>query len=441
MPTNKDLAWEALDKYYHLLSTAEAEGFAELTADQISNMRTICPEIKFEPRLLTHFDNHQQQPKIFKDNHLSLLPRERGSYVIGYFDPFRRIIGPKGQADFESYGDFPIERISSPKHLQSATTENRFNETMGMNWLANTGTLAKFVGEEDLMPTVAGRYAGGEWDYWVRSRGNLVRLSAENPQIEVDAGYESDSYLVLTEAKNSAVWEFCMRQLYFPFRAWKRRVSKPIRTIFVAIDGDDFYLVEYRFPEPEVFEAQLVGAKHYIIGGAGFTKRGLQRLHDDTSAEPEPNNVPFPQANSVPTVMDVIQFMAENPHANKNDIAEFVGFTDRQSDYYCHAAEYLGFLRKPGAGKPYELTKKGWDFCDATTKDSKRWMFAEAMMRRAVFREMFEKMAEDSDASTDRDLAIRIMKKHINFNTDGMYIRRAGTVTSWMKWMQALIQK
>ena len=68
-------------------------------------------------------------------------------------------------------------------------------------------------------------------------------------------------------------------------------------------------------------------------------------------------------------------------------------------------------------------------------------MFAEAMMRRAVFREMFEKMAEDSDASTDRDLAIRIMKKHINFNTDGMYIRRAGTVTSWMKWMQALIQK
>lgn len=374
-----DIAWDALDKRYHIVETATSEPYCFLSAEDIHKARGNYPSIKFEPRLLTHFDTRKQMPLLFRTNHLSVLPKDNG-YVIGSFDPFVKV--------GNDHDSIEVRRLPAAGF---ESFNNIVNEAMGINYAEACGFIEDFIGEGALTSTVSGRHGGGDWTYRILSKGHMLELSSGNPQIEVDGGYEGSKSLVLIEAKNRLVEEFCLRQLYFPLRAWKHRVTKPIRTIFLAISGSDYYFYEYVFPELGVFHGERSRAIHYIPDNQKISKAELLTAWKSSSAsENLDDGITFPQADTIETAMDVIsQIAAGNDTGNvvtADYLAEIYGFDRRQGLYYGDTAAYLGFASplKSGRYKCYVPAQRGKKFLELNGRGKKLEFFS-ALMERPVF--------------------------------------------------------
>jgi hypothetical protein len=60
----------------------------------------------------------------------------------------------------------------------------------------------------------------------------------------------------------------------------------------------------------------------------------------------------LPQANDLDKVIDVLIYIHYHPGCNYAEIAEYIGFTERQAKYYVDACEYLELIvgkRRPSA--------------------------------------------------------------------------------------------
>jgi hypothetical protein len=75
--SKNDIAWESLFETHHILDEINKNGVYKISAKVINTKR--------EARLMTKFDHHIQLPSIFKQNHLTIQPDSRGSYIIGRF--------------------------------------------------------------------------------------------------------------------------------------------------------------------------------------------------------------------------------------------------------------------------------------------------------------------------------------------------------------------
>ena len=171
-----DVAWEALEERYRIVEKAKEAPFFYLSAADIHAAGVEYPDIKFEPRLLTHFDTRKQMPILFNQNGLSVLPRGKG-YVIGSFDPFVRVGNDHDKIETRRLA--PVYGIESFGHI--------VNETMGINYAEACGFIEDFIGEGPICPTVCGRHGGGDWVYKIQSRGSLLELNSEKPQIDIGA--------------------------------------------------------------------------------------------------------------------------------------------------------------------------------------------------------------------------------------------------------------
>lgn len=433
MSRNIDKAWECLDAEYHILDIVEKDSFAEISAQQMHEMRgkVEYATIKFEPRLLTHFDNSNQQPKLFKDNDLSIMPTSRGSYVVGHFNPFVEI---GGDTDYDKIE----EKLLYPKgDWDSLSEQMLFNETMGLNYAESHGILEDFVGES-LNSTVAGRQSGGTWKYNVISNGEQATLSVDNPQIEIDGGYEGNNELVLVEAKNHLVSEFCLRQLYFPFRAWRERISKPIRTIFAVINGSDIYLYEYSFKDPETFEAELIKCCKYQIAVNRPTKEEVFKLFKNTSPKTEPA-ITFPQADSPSRTIDIIhRLVSSEPEdgleMTATGISELYGIHRRQGNYYGDAAVYFGYAQKHGNGTSYEPTKHAAQFAELNTQKQKKMHICQSVFELPVFHDAFGYYVATGEEMPKKEI-VKLISKYRNDLNEGTPARRSSTVSAWIKWI------
>lgn len=61
------------------------------------------------------------------------------------------------------------------------------------------------------------------------------------------------------------------------------------------------------------------------------------------------------QANSLDKLIDVLLFMLTHPDCTMEDVAEYIGFSQRQVDYYTNAIRYLGLLDQARKPTPYAL--------------------------------------------------------------------------------------
>ena len=75
MESKIDEVWEKLFDEYKILEKIEEHNFFSISAKEIKAKRV-------EPRIMTKFDSKDVLPKIFKKNHLTILPNSRGSYLI-----------------------------------------------------------------------------------------------------------------------------------------------------------------------------------------------------------------------------------------------------------------------------------------------------------------------------------------------------------------------
>ena len=243
-----DVAWEKLFAEHEILSHVERDGFFIISAAQIKKFR--------EPRLMTKFDHKINLPKIFSSNELSILPVTSDNYLISHFEAWH---------NFEPTNS-PVIQVTLPEYLQSLAFNNIVNEKIALNCALASGIIADFTGDENIFPTAAGHMSSGTFDFKVNdTRRNLSHAVHVNDlQIEFGTVLEGIKFLSLIETTLSLSDDFLIQRLYYPYRALRNKVNKPIKPVVLVCANGIFCLHEYAFTEPENYNSiALVQQKKY----------------------------------------------------------------------------------------------------------------------------------------------------------------------------------
>ena len=321
-----DRAWEQLFDKYHILDEISNNGSFTISAEQIKEFR--------EPRLMTKFDHKVNLPKVFADNGLAILPITRGDYIISSFGAYKEFETPSGN----------IQRVSIPAYIQSLMPQFLVSEAISLNCAYACGILNDFLEDEYIVSTVSGRMGSGDFEFDISTSFGTKQLSVSNSQIEIDAAYEGINYLSLFEAKRDLSDDFLVRQLYYPFRVWSSRVTKPVKPVFLIFSNGIFYLYQYQFEIPGSYNSlHLIKQKNYIIE-TEIALSDIENLLYTVRLTQEPD-IPFPQANSMARIINLIELLNAKP-MTKDDITSEYAFDSRQTNYYTDAGRYLGLIDK-----------------------------------------------------------------------------------------------
>jgi len=291
---NNQEAWEKIFEKYKIVEKILEQGYFIITSKQINDYR--------EARLMTKFDNSATLPDIFKKNNFSILPINRGSYIISNFKVYEK---------FET-NNKEIYKIDFPEYIRSIDFNNITSESIAVNSAYITKILEDFLEEEGLVPTVNGRMGSGDFKFNIlRNDKDSLEISVESSQIEIDGGYEGVESLTLIEAKNYISDDFMVRQLYYPYRLWKEKINKPVRTIYLVYSNGIFNVYEYEFKNLNDYNSiSLVKSKRYSIEDTEIEINDIQNVLSGTKIINEPE-ISFPQADKFDRIINLCELLQE----------------------------------------------------------------------------------------------------------------------------------
>ncbi len=418
-------AWEKLFDKYKILELVNKKGVFRIDADQIKEYR--------EPRLMTKFDTQQSLPDIFRKNKLGILPDTRGSYVIGNFNLYNKF--PDRMLSKEK-----VKIASIPSFIETLDINQITSESNAINAMSISSILTDFLDEKQLVPTISGKMASGKFSFYIHGeREKKHIINVERSQMEIDGGFEGTSSVALIEAKNIIHDDFLIRQLYYPFRTWKEKLNKRIRPVFLVYSNNLFRLLEYEFEDYEDYNSiKLLREGFYTLERDCIHLQDIISIEKEVREVSEPENVPFPQADSFDKVVSIIEHL-QYKSLTKFEIEEMFGFTSRQADYYFNAAKYLGLIDE-------FKNSEGILCCNASELGrrilehpykQRQLIFADAILQHKVFREVFN-IAVMSEEFPDKRYIQQIMKKY-KVCSDNLLERRASTVKGWIQWILKLV--
>ena len=419
-----DIAWESLFRKYDILGHIERAGQFQISAKQIKEVR--------EPRLMAKFDHTINLPQIFADNKLCILPITRGDYIISHFDAYHKFEPDNSQ----------ITKVSLPTYIQSLDSNNISSEAIALNCAVATGIIADFLGDEEIVSTVSGRMGSGIFDFNIRNlrSKNLSRVTVNNSQIEIDAAYEGIRSLGLFEAKRDLSDDFLVRQLYYPYRVWRSRMTKSVRPVFLVYSNGIYRIYEYTFIEPDNYGSiSLVQQKNYSVEDTTITFDDIQRVLHSVVRESDPQ-IPFPQANSFERVINICELL-DVQDLSRNDVTERYAFDARQTNYYTDAARYLGLIEKEKENDMplYRLTDKGRTILKMGYKQ-RQLAFCAAILSHGVFADTLQSYFKTGVMPQKNDIVQIMRKSHLyNIDKDSTYERRSSTIKGWVNWIVGLI--
>lgn len=423
--TKNEVSWQSifLDKNY--LEKLKKVDFFKITAKEINKFR--------EARLMTKFDSHEVLPETFKKNNLAILPISRGTYVVGPFKAYADIPSLSGK-------DTTVQKSIAygPGNLETIDFETITSEAVAINAAYLSQVLHDFVGATDLYLTTNGRLGSGSFEFNIDLHsGKTVSINVEKAQMEIDAGFEIDNALVLIEAKNILSETFLVRQLYYPYRYWKAKIKKPVRTVFQVYTNNTFYLFEYAFDDPKSYNSiKLVNAKAYQFRDREISIAEISEIAD-ASKPTEESNVNFPQANSFEIIISLCETILTSKEVYQREITEKFQFDKRQTSYYADACIYLGLIKKGNdeEGVYYFLTRSGRKTFQGIYSKT-QLSLVNAILSRPVFLSTYQKYRE-TGCRPDKDFVVSLMKKHPikPLNKETTYRRRADTVLAWIDWI------
>lgn len=428
MATKKTLldnAWEVLFQRHDIVQKVDDNGVFNISAAEINTVK--------EARLMTKFDHDANLPQIFKYNGLCILPDSRGTYVIGRFDCYQKLPGLKRE---------DIEDASLPSDLESLPTKDISSESIDLLCAYHAGMIKSTL-EEPLELTIFGRMATGKFDFSILDTGTQQprAITVNKAQCEIDGGYEGASCFALVEAKKGTVTDFNVRQLYYPFRLWSRNLIKPVVPVFFACSNEVYSFYVYRFNQLKNYNSlELVRARHYQIVPTEIEVADVRRILAQTKVQPEPDNVPFPQADKFERIIDLLTALASSEgFISRDKVTIDYDFDARQTDYYTSAGRYLGIiesLRSAEEGTVYQLTAKGMAL---TNKDarSRNLALVEILLSRRVFRAAMESYLKTGELPPVALVMKSMNDAKIPLN-ETTRERRAQTVIGWIRWIGGL---
>lgn len=420
--------WEHIFEQYPVLSAINSEGAFPITSSELNKISK--PLYGPDARNLVKYDHEVSLPPAFRRHNLALLPVGRGDFLIGPY----KIYAPLPDKDF-----VPVRTLEHDDQFESLERISSENDALMVAYYG--GAVSRAL-SESVQYTGGGKLGGPAFDMRVGT-SQKHRVSQEisvkkGVSIEIDALYEGASLIAAFEAKMKSVVDFNVRQLYYPFRALSVNHSKPVRTVFLTYSNEIFDLREFTFIEPDNMSSfRQLSRFRFTRAKTRVLPENLKDLSKALSKlEPEPVPYPFPQADSMERILNLVELLLESP-LTKRQISEAFGFHERQADYYANAAGFLGIAAR--------LDKGLW----VATGEAKR-IFALAFRERNVeicgliLRHKVFRSALNLTLDSGRELPKRAVEEILADTNQGSRMagstlpRRVGTVLGWVRWMQAL---
>lgn len=419
-----DIAWEILFDKYNILNEIKKHGEFIISAKQIKEFR--------EPRLMTKFDHKINLPKIFFKNKLAILPITRGDYIISSFNAYK---------EFGVQND-DFQRITIPSHIQSLIPKFIVSEAIALNCANACGILNDFLEDEEIIPTVNGRMGSGSFAFNIDILNGTKNIKVKNSQIEIDAAYEGVNYLSLIEAKKDLSEDFLVRQLYYPFRVWKDRVTKKVKNIFMIFSNGMFNLYQYEFRDPLNYNSlYLVKQKNYLIA-TEISFLDIENILNQVSIVNEPD-ISFPQADCMSRIINLIELLSEKS-MTKQDITSEYAFDQRQTNYYTDAGRYLELIDKShneNGNVLFELSSYGRYIMGLEYRE-RQLAIVKQILKHKVFNETLKLHLKASEMPSKK-MIVQIMKNSnlYHVEADSTYWRRASTVIGWINWILGIVDE
>lgn len=423
----KNDAWEELFRRHNVLAEVERRGACQISASEINELH--------EARLMTKFDHYVQLPEVFKRNHLTIQPNTRGTYLVGRFDSYQSVTDDPS---------VPVEGLPFPRRIETINPANLYSESAVLMCAYYTGIISGVLGRE-MMLTAFGRMSAGSFDYRIRNNqtGELHEIRVEGAQMEIDAGFEGEDTFAIVEAKNEAVTDFHVRQLYYPYRAWLARTGKRIVPVFLSYSNASsvFTLHVFRFSEPRLYNSiELVEQRKFQVVPSGIERATLLEALGRSKVGPEPAGIPFPQADSFERVIDLLaQLYGAGGTLSKDYVTSNYDFDARQTQYYAQAAAYLGLVerrRSGGQGVTYSLTERGAAVMSRHPQ-ARNLALVECMLERNVLNRALRIYFESGQRPPSEQ--VEEIMEGAGLRLSGKTIpRRAQTVLRWVNWVKTL---
>lgn len=419
--TKNDIAWERLFNEYNILEEVTKKGQFIIQAEQINKAR--------ESRLMAKIDHTINLPQIFRENDLSILPISRSKYIIASIDTHQKVTYNKR---------LEIEEFQLPDGIASIDFTNLYSEATALNFAFNAGIINQLLGEE-MLYTVSGRMSTGSFNFSINSKAHSQvpnHIMVDNSQCEVDGGFEGEKHFIIIEVKKYEVIDFNIRQLYYPYRLWSRKLSKKVIPILMTFSKDIFDFFIYEFTDEANYNSlRLVQQRRFTLAPEEITRSDISALFSQIHLVPEPQDIPFPQANKFDRVVELLSLL-EAKDLTKDDITANYQFDARQTKYYTDAAKYLGlvdtltdqFTRE----EIFTLTEEARILLHQMHKQ-KYLEFIRKILEHVVHNQTFQATQQGYIPSTEEISQIIVdCQIDIHGKTVG---RRASTVRSWINWI------
>lgn len=420
--STREKAWETVVEQFNIVSRLNDAEFVDIQASELKRY--------FEPRLLAKIDHEKQLPPVFRENGIRILPLSISTYRLGRFEIFHSISESQDST-----------KVTAPKRIpafvKTLNAELITSEQAAIYAASMSGVLEDFTGEESVLVN-SGRMRTGEFEFAIeQTAGGNLTIPVKNAQIEIDAGFEAEHSLILIEAKNHSAVDFNVRQLYYPFRSWLKRIDKPVRSVFMTYVNREMRVNEYEFIDPLNFSSiRPVRSGVYTFSDAGIPRDKLFNLARSLEKVGR-YDIPFPQADSFQRVLDLIEILIDKPR-ELADLTGIFGFVGRQANYYSDAGRYLGLIEKrtgPDGHKylyasPEAVRIAKLEYRDRQVEYSKILLTIDSVAK--VFSEM---------ASSGRPVSLARVREIFNASPDSQFLsgstieRRALTVKAWCQWL------
>lgn len=426
--SKNDVAWEALFASNRILDHIDANGVFEISAANINKLR--------EARLMTKFDHTIQLPQIFKQNDLTIQPNTRGTYLIGRFASYQKLL---------SNEETEIEEVPFPDELETINPQDLYSESSALLCCYNAGIMERLLGESVSL-TVLGRMSTGRFAYFINDirSGKPFEIKVENSQCEIDSGFEGQSVFAIVEAKNESVDDFLVRQLYYPFRLWQRKTSKEVVPVFLSYSNDIFSFYVFRFTIQANYNSiELVEQKRFQIGTREIELQDIVTALKRVRVLPEPAGIPFPQADNFNRIVDLLTQIHATGVMSQEDITTNHAFDLRQTQYYTNAARYLGLVesnRSREEGVTYSLTTKGAAIM-AMRPVARSIALVESILEHAVFSVTVHLYLTQASRPTVNQVVEIMRAAELGLGRETTIPRRAQTVMAWVDWVIKLTRR
>lgn len=135
-----------------------------------------------------------------------------------------------------------------------------------------------------------------------------------------------------------------------------------------------------------------------------------------------------PQADSIDVVEKALQAISEGAETYQ-DIAQVIGYAERQGRYYRRACEILGFAIRTGTNQSI-LTPTGQQYIEADVNQKKE-VLGQAILRSDLFQRVIPFFESKPTGVSHDELADFLSE--VTDTTPTMVGRRASTVISWLE--------